>query len=356
MRTVAEDNFGVHRPAGQPAVPVRRFTLTNPAGTEAQVINYGARLTSLKVKDKHGRLVDVVLGEDSYEKYVSNTCYFGCTVGRVANRIAGGKFVLNGQEVNVKVNRPPVHLHGGQVGFDKQLWGSHVEGDSVTFTYVSRHGEEGYPGQLTTHVTYQLTDDNQLTIRYRAMSDRPTPVNLTNHTYWNLAGHGAGRDELLRHQVTINAATYLEVDENCLVTGRQCSVNGSGYDFRVSRPLSEALAALPPGGGFDNNYCLERPGDGGVGTAARVVSPDSGVAMEVLTDQPGVQFYTGNFLPADGAPGKEGATYGRQGAFCLETQKYPDAVNHPEFPSTIVNPGELYQHTCIYQFSVDNSC
>ena len=350
MATVAEDNFGVCR-TGDVGQPVRRFTLSNSAGTEAQVINYGARLTSLKVRDRSGQPVDVTLGEDSYEAYVKTNRYFGCTVGRVANRIAGGAFTLNGEQVQLTQNRAPLHLHGGERGFDQQLWGSHVAGDSVTFTYVSRHGEEGYPGQLTTHVTYQLTEDSQLAIRYRAMTDRPTPVNLSNHSYWNLAGHGAGRDALLRHQVTINADAVLEVDDQCLVTGRQLPVADSAFDFRLPRPLGEAMAAAP-GGGFDHNFCLERPADGGAGAAAAVHSPDTGIAMEVFTDQPGMQFYTGNFLPAEGAPGKAGASYGRQGAFCMETQKYPDAVNRPEFPSTIVNPGEVYQHTCIYKFSV----
>ncbi|XP_043228045.1 galactose mutarotase-like [Amphibalanus amphitrite] len=351
MTTVAEDNFGVYRTANT-SQPVRRFTLSNSAGTEAQVINYGARLTSLKVRGRSGQPVDVVLGEDTYDGYLAATSrFFGCTVGRVANRIAGATFTLNGQTYQLTQNRPPLHLHGGERGFDRQLWGSHVAGDSVTFTYISPDGEEGYPGQLTTHVTYQLTEDSQLVIRYQAMTDRPTPVNLSNHSFWNLAGHGAGRDALLRHQVTINADTVLEVDDACLVTGRRLPVADSAFDFRLPQPLGEAMAAAP-GGGFDHNFCLERPEDGAVGAAAAVHSADTGIAMEVFTDQPGMQFYTGNFLPADGAPGKAGATYSRQGAFCMETQKFPDAVNRPEFPSTIVNPGEVYQHTCIYKFSV----
>jgi len=353
MCSVVEDSFGVFRAGPQsPPVPVRRFTLTNAAGTVAQVINYGARLTSLQVKDKRGHLVDVTLGEDSYERYLANTCYFGCTAGRVANRIAGGQFDLNGEKITVTLNRPPVHLHGGKVGFDKQLWGCHVAGDSVTFTYVSRDGEEGYPGQLTTHVIYQLTADSQLVIRYRGMADRPTPVNLTNHAYWNLAGHGAGRDAILRHKVVIHADECLEHDSIGLVTGNKFPVSG-GFDLRKPRKLADALAELPSGGGFDNNFCLNQSTDGGVVAAARVVSPDTGIVMEVLTDQPGLQFYTANYLPAEGAPGKAGATYSRQGAFCMETQKYPDAVNRPEFPDTILNPGELYEHTCVHKFSVD---
>ncbi|KAF0289561.1 Aldose 1-epimerase [Amphibalanus amphitrite] len=228
MTTVAEDNFGVFRTANT-SQPVRRFTLSNSAGTEAQVINYGARLTSLKVRGRSGQPVDVVLGEDTYDGYLAATSrFFGCTVGRVANRIAG----------------PP-----------SGTW----------------------------------------------------------------PGHGAGRDALLRHQVTINADTVLEVDDACLVTGRRLPVADSAFDFRLPRPLGEAMAAAP-GGGFDHNFCLERPEDGAVGAAAAVHSADTGIAMEVFTDQPGLQFYTGNFLPADGASGKAGATYSRQGAFCMETQ------------------------------------
>ncbi len=329
------------------------FTLRNKNGAVAKVMEYGATLTELHVPDQHGKIEDVVLGFRTLAPYLAGHPFFGSTTGRVANRIAKGRFTLNGKEYRLAVNNPPNHLHGGEKGLDKRVWkGGPVpssNGTAVRFTYVSPDTEEGYPGRLTLAVTYTLTPRNEIRIDYRASTDMATPVNLTNHSYFNLRGEGRG--DILGHELTLYAARYTASDDTLIPTGEIASLDGLPLDFTHPTRIGERIGAMShiPGGGYDHNYVLDS-GGGKLALGARVRDPQSGREMEMWTTEPGVQFYTGNFL--DGKlKGKRGTAYEKHAGFCLEAQHYPDSVNRPEFPTVILEPGKTYTQTTIYRFS-----
>ena len=332
--------------------PVEIYTLTNSHGMVAKIMTYGALLTELHVPDKNGKLDDVVLGFDNLDAYLAGHPYFGATAGRVANRIAGGKFSLEGKEYILATNNGPNHLHGGEKGLDKRVWKAIPEesgGDpAVEFAYVSPDGEEGYPGNLSITVTYTLTDDNELRIDYTAGTDKATPVNLTHHSYFNLAGEGNGT--ILDHELTLMADQYTPVDDTGIPTGELKPVSGSVMDFTTPVPIGARIDEVGSDpGGYDHNYVL-RSQDGTLTSSALVYHPGSGRVMEILTTEPGIQFYTGNFL--DGTlTGKAGKVYAKRSGFCLETQHYPDSVNQPTFPSVILKPGETYRHTTVHRFT-----
>ena len=327
--------------------PVHLFTLTNGQGLVAKITNYGTIITELRVPDRHGRLGDVVLGFDNLAQYLQGHPCFGCTVGRVANRIAKGRFTLDGQTCALAINDGPNHLHGGLMGFDKSVWNAEpLAGAAVKFTHTSPDGDEGYPGNLAVTVAMTLTDDNALRLDYTATTDRATPVNLTNHSYFNLAGSG----DILGHELTLTADRYTPADATLIPTGEIKPVRGTPLDFTEPTPIGARFSQLQTGPtGYDHNYVLNS-GGGRLALAARVVEPKSGRLMEVHTTEPGVQFYTGNFL--DGTLiGKGGVVYRQHAGFCLETQHFPDAVNQPQFPSVILRPGQTYRQTTIHQFS-----
>jgi aldose 1-epimerase len=332
--------------------PVDLYTLTNKNGLIAKITNYGATVTELHVPDRNGKLEDIVLGFDTVEAYIKGSPYFGCTTGRVANRIARGKFTLNGKTYQLAINNAPNHLHGGVKALDKRVWKGeaipHAEGPCVRFMYNSHDGEEGYPGALAMAVTYILTDNNELKIDYKANTDQETPVNLTNHSYFNLAGHGNG--DILSHELMLNADRYTPTDDTFIPTGEIASVKGTPVDFTKPTRIGSRIKEIKGDpGGYDHNCALN--GDGkAMALAARVYEPTSGRVMEIHTDQPGIQFYTGNFL--DGTlTGKDGKVYKKNYALCLETQHFPDSVNQPKFPSTILKPREVYSTVTIHRFS-----
>jgi aldose 1-epimerase len=338
-------------------VPVDQYTLTNRRGMIAKVITYGATLTDLIVPDRTGTPGDVVLGYDKLEPYLAGVPYFGSTVGRVGNRIAKARFTLDGKTYQLATNNGPNHLHGGVKGFDKVVWKAEtVPGAgaaSVRFTYRSADGEEGYPGNLDATVVYTLTDENELRLDYTATTDKATPVNLTNHSYFNLAGDGSG--DILGHVLMIAADQYTPVDDTLIPTGELKPVKGTVFDFTAPTAIGARIAKVPiaPPVGYDHNFVI-RPADAAAGPrlAARVFDPKSGRIMEVLTTEPGVQFYSGNFL--DGTlKSRHGVPYTKHAAFCLETQHFPDSVNHPNFPSAILRPGETYRTTTIYKFGTE---
>jgi aldose 1-epimerase len=331
------------------------FTLTNPAGIEARIITLGGTIVSLKVPDRAGRFEDIVLGFDAVDGYETRSPYFGAIIGRYANRIAAGRFTLDGKPYQLARNNGPNHLHGGVKGFDKVLWQGAEAGaaDSagVVFTYTSPDGEEGYPGSVAARVTYTLTSRNELIVEYQATSDKPTPLNMTHHSYFNLSGDGT-RD-VLDHLVTISADEYTPIDPTGIPAGPIASVGGTPFDFRtpaaIGARIGEAHEQLKNGMGYDHNYVLKRAGAGLV-QAARVVEPSTGRVLEISTTEPGIQFYTGNFL--DGSiMGKSGRVYKHRFGFCLEPQHYPDSPNRPEFPSTILRPGETYTSKTVFAFS-----
>ena len=349
---VNEATFGV-APDGQ---QVSVYTLTNANGVEARVTNYGGIVLSLRVPDRDGELDDVVLGFDSLDNYVAGHPYFGAIIGRYGNRIAGGRFTLDGETYELAQNNGPNSLHGGEQGFDKVVWTAepfeNETGQGLVFTYTSPDGEEGYPGTLQSRVTYTLTDQNELIFDYQATTDRATPVNLTQHTYFNLAGDGSG--PILDHEMMLNASQFTPVDSTLIPTGELSSVEGTPFDFREPTPLGSRIEEddeqIRIGGGYDHNFVLDRAAGDSLTLAARVYEPTSGRVMEVLTTEPAVQLYTGNFL--DGSlTGKNGAVYAQRTGFCLETQHYPDSPNQPSFPSTILQPGEEYRSTTVYRFS-----
>lgn len=330
--------------------PVALYVLTNGTVT-AKVMTYGAILTELDVPDRDGKAGDVVLGFHDLKGYLAGHPYFGATVGRFANRIARGEFTVDGKTYAVAKNNGPNSLHGGLKGFDKAVWDaeevSGTDGPAVRFSYTSPDGEEGYPGTLKTTVTYTVTPDNALKIEYTATTDKATPVNLTNHSYFNLAGPASGT--VYGHEVMIAADRYTPGDETMIPTGAIASVKGTPLDFTTPTAIGariHQIKAVPVG--YDHNYVL----NGGVmqpALAARVYEPRSGRVLEMFTTEPGVQFYTGNFL--DGTVTGKGVTYKQHQAFCLEAQHYPDSVHRPEFPSTILKPGETYRQTTVYKFS-----
>jgi aldose 1-epimerase len=327
--------------------PVELFTLTNRKGAVAKIMTYGATLTEWWVPDKNGRPVDVVLGFASLEQQMASTGYFGSIVGRYANRISGAKFTLDGKEYRLSPNHGQHTLHGGVCGFDKHVWKAEPMSDSdcgsIKFSYLSKDMEEGFPGNLATTVVYSLTNDNELKIAYEAKSDKPTPINLTNHAYFNLAG--AGNGTILNHVAQINADSYTAYSADSIPTGEIVNVSGTPFDFRQPTEIGKRIDAA---GGYDLNYVLPSE-NGKLAKAAVVQCPSSGLQLELDTTEPGMQFYAGINLKGD-AHGI-GGVYQKHAAFCLEAQHYPNSVNQPGFPSTILRPGETYRQTTVYKIS-----
>ena len=341
---------------------VKLYTLTNKGGMVAKVSEYGAILDSLMVPDSSGALSDVTLGYDSLEGWLTNTSYFGATVGRYGNRIAEGKFALEGKEYALATNNAPgdvpCHLHGGEVGFDKVLWSGESSSEdgssSVTLTYVSKDGEEGYPGELTTKVTYTLTDENELIWEATAkVEGSATPINVVHHSYWNLSG--SPESSINDHLLTLPADAFLPTNAGLIPTGELQPVAGTPFDFTEATAIGDRVEeeneALKFGGGYDHCWVLrEESNESGLRPAAVLEDPKSGRKMEILTNQPGIQFYGGNFL--DGTvEGKGGVKYPFRSGLCLETQVFPDSPNQPSFPSCILKPGEEYEHVMIHRFS-----
>ncbi len=334
---------------------VELYTLTNSKGVAAAITNYGGILVSLKVPDRAGKLADVVLGHDALDNYKAKSPYFGAIVGRYGNRIGKAKFTLNGTGYKLARNDGENSLHGGIKGFDKALWNAKEidGGKGLELTYLSKDGEEGFPGNLAVTVIYSLNDENELKIDYSATTDKDTVVNLTNHSYFNLAGQGEG--DVLGHQVTINADRFTPVDAGLIPTGELKPVEGTPFDFRTPHAIGARINdkddQLALGKGYDHNFVISRTADG-LTPAARVAEPKTGRVMEVLTTEPGVQFYTGNFL--DGTiTGKGGKVYQQRYGFCLETQHFPDSPNKPGFPSVVLKPGGRYHTTTIYRFRAE---
>lgn len=332
------------------------YFLKNKNGVEMAVTNYGAKVVALATPDKNGAFEDIVLGFDNLDAYLNTSeKYFGSVIGRYGNRIAGGRFTLNGREYTLAVNNGANHLHGGDKGFNAVVWDV-VRADSslLEFHYLSKDGEEGYPGNLDVTMIYELTGDNEFKISYKAETDDTTILNLTHHSFFNL--HGAGNGSVNDHLMQINAGQYTPVDSTLIPTGELASVSGTPMDFQQATAIGSRIDAdfqqLEFGNGYDHNYVLSRgEGTDSLMLAATVLEPQSGRSMEVYTTEPGVQFYGGNFL--DGSvTGKGGKAYDFRGAFCLETQHFPDSPNQENFPSVVLNPGETYTHTCIYKFGV----
>lgn len=331
--------------------PVVLCTLESDSGIRVRLTNYGAITVGVETPDRQGRLTDVTLGYDALEQWRTNPAYFGATIGRYANRIAGGRFTLDGRTVEVTTNEGANHLHGGKTGFDQVLWAAEPieEADAVgvQFTYRSPDGQEGFPGNLDVIATHWLRSDDTFTIEYSATTDAPTIVNLSHHGYWNLRSAAAG--DVLGHELELNADAYTPVDEQLIPTGQFKTAVGTPLDFSRARAIGERIGAVP--GGYDHNYVI-RGVRGDLRLAARLYEPTTGRLMEVFTDQPGLQVYTANFL--DGSlVGKGGVAYGRHAGVCLETQHFPDSPNHIPFPPVILRPGERYNHVAIYRFSTD---
>jgi len=333
------------------------YTLTNSHGMEVRAMTYGGIIVSLRVPDKSGKVADVVLGFDKFDGYLDNKPYMGAIVGRYGNRIANAEFTLDGVKYTLAKNNGPNSLHGGVKGFDKVVWdgesSQNADGASVAFTYLSKDGEEGFPGNLRVKVTYTLTEKNELIVDYHATTDKATPVNLTQHSYFNLSGEGNG--DILKHEVRLNADKFTAVDDNLIPTGELRLVKGTPLDFdkstAIGARINDNYQQLVIAKGYDHNFVISRKGDG-LELAARVKDPASGRVLEVLTTQPGVQFYTGNFL--DGTvTGKQGHVYKQRYGFCLETQHYPDSPNHPEFPTSILRPGQTYESRTVFKFSAE---
>ena len=326
---------------------VERITLTNRHGMIARIITWGANLTELHVPDRNGKLADITLGFDDPARWVQPHPFFGCTAGRFANRIAGGKFTLDGKSFQLGTNDGPHHLHGGAGGFDKRNWRVETAGENAArFRYTSPDGEEGYPGTLEVAVTYTLTDDNTLRLDYEATTDAPTVINVTNHAYFNLSGAA----DILAHDLKLNANTYTEVDGTSIPTGKLPPVDTT-MDFRAAKPIGRDIAALKdaPGGGYDHNWVIDGWKPGQLVEAGELSDSTSGRVMKVLTTEPGIQFYSGNYVKS--VAGKGGRVYEKHAGLCLETQHFPDSPNQPSFPSTVLRPGEKFQSTTIYQFS-----
>ncbi len=353
---IAKQSFG-QTPEG---VSVDLYTMTNANGLEVRAITYGGIIVSVRVPDAAGQLEDVVLGYDSLNGYLEQNPYFGAIIGRYGNRIDEGRFAIDGETYQLATNNGSNHLHGGVKGFDKVVWDATPvdtkNGVSLVFTYTSPDGEEGYPGTLQARVTYTLTNDDDLMFDYEATTDRETPVNLTQHTYFNLAGDGEG--DILGHELMINADAFTPVDETLIPLGEIRPVENTPFDFRQPMPIGSRIGddskQLRRGPGYDHNFVLNRneAGADSLVLAARVTEPTSGRVMEVYTTEPGLQFYSGNFLDGSIA-GKNGVVYEYRTGFCLETQHYPDSPNQPNFPSTILRPGERYFTRTVYSFSVE---
>jgi aldose 1-epimerase len=336
---------------------VDAYRLSNAQSFAVTVLTYGATIQAIEVPDRNGRVADIVLGYSGLDAYLDQPEYFGALIGRFGNRIAHGQFTLDGETHNLALTDPPNALHGGKTGFDKVVW--HVEAaEAMTeallrLSYVSADGEEGYPGRLAVTVTYRVGTDNTLAIAYEATTDRATVLNLTNHSYFNLAGEGVGN--VLDHVAQINADAFTPIDETGIPTGEIRTVAGTPFDFRQPKPIGAQIrdghdAQIRYARGYDHNFVLRDWSPGTPSWAARVIEPVSGRVLEVLTDQPGLQFYTANYLVGTRI-GKSGQIYRQGDAFCLETQHFPDSPNHPEFPSTILRPGQLFRSTTIFALS-----
>ena len=333
--------------------PVELFTLRNAQGAEARICNYGGLVISLKVPDRNGKLGDVVLGYDNLADYIKDSPYFGALIGRYGNRIAKGQFALDGRQYTLATNNYPNSLHGGVKGFDKVVWEptfvASAEGPALKLTYASHDGEEGYPANLNVTVVYMLTHDNALKVDYAAATDRDTVINLTQHSYFNLAGKG----DILGHVVMMPADKFTPVDSTLIPTGELRPVEGTPFDFRkptaIGARINQDDEQLKFGKGYDHNWVINKP-LGQMGLMARVLEPTTGRVLEVLSTEPGLQFYSGNFL--DGSnKGKGGWVYQFRNGFCMEPQHYPDSPNKPEFPSVVLKPGQTYQNTIVYKFS-----
>ena len=343
---ISSEPYGV-TPAGDQALV---FSLSNHR-MDVKITNYGAIITALYVPDRNGRLDDVVLGHNSLEGYVKRSRYFGALIGRHANRIARGRFVLNGIKYRLATNNGANHLHGGLIGFDKVVWTAEESGGALQLSYISKDGEEGYPGTVRAKVNYAVTEANELRIEYFATTDRDTIINLTNHSYFNLAGTG----NVLDHELTINADAFTPVDEFLIPSGEIRSVKDTPMDFTAATAIGARIdhddEQLRNVGGYDHNFVLRQPG-GTCRSAATLYEPQTGRMLEVLTTQPGMQFYSGNFL--DGSiVGKHDRVYLKHSGCCLEPQHFPDSPNHTNFPSAVLRPGEQYHHTTIYKFSAE---
>lgn len=333
---------------------VTLYTLRNSNGMEMSVMNYGGIIVSLKVPDRQGRVEEVTLGFDSLSQYIANNPYFGALIGRYGNRIGNGGFTLEGQKYKLPTNDGTNQLHGGPKGFDKVYWDIAAGSDSasLTLTYMSPDGEQGYPGNLSAEVKYTLTDNNEVRIDYRATTDKPTVVNLTNHAYFNLTGDAA-KNSILDHSLEINASHFLPVDEKLIPTGELTPVAGTPFDFTTPHRVGERIegddAQLKAGRGYDHCWVIDDP-DGSLKQVAILTEPQSGRRMDVLTTEPGIQFYSGNFL-SESLVARHGPCAFRS-ALCLETQHFPDSPNKPEFPSVVLKPGDTYNTTTVYRFSV----
>lgn len=330
---------------------IESYTVYNSQGASAKLITYGATLTELHVPDRNGKMGDIVLGFEDIQGYLSQHPYFGAIVGRYANRIAKGKFTLDGKEYQLFINNSPNSLHGGAIGFNRRVWKAEEvkrpDGAGVRFTYLSKDGEENYPGNLNVSVTYILSDTNELKIEYAAETDKDTVLNLTNHSYFNLSGSDTG--DILKYVLYLNADKCTPVDSTLIPTGEIASVEGTPLDFRKPAAIGARIAELKEIGGYDHNFVV----NGKAGTlriAGRVTDPESGRQMEVWTTEPGVQFYSAIHLNGT-IKGKGGVAYGKYGAICLETQHFPDSPNHPNFPSTELKPGQHFHSETIYKFS-----
>lgn len=333
---------------------VDQISLRSPSGVEMDVITYGGTITSLRTPDRSGALDDIVLGFDGIESYLTQSPYFGCLIGRYGNRIGKAKFSLDGKPYTLAANNGPNHLHGGVKGWDKVIWAGepfqNATSVGVVLTYTSKDGEEGYPGTVKATVTYTLTDMGQLVVDYKATTDKATVINLTQHSYFNLAGSKA--NDILGHELTLNAPQYTPVDDTLIPTGEIASVEGTPLDFRkpttIGARINDPHVQIKYGLGYDHNWVLARTGPGLV-EAARVVEPVTGRTMTISTTEPGIQFYSGNFLKGD-LKGKGGRVYPHRSGFCLETQHYPDSPNRPNFPSTVLKPGEEYKSQTVFTF------
>jgi len=352
MTNIQQQAFGSVR-----GKPVQLYTLQNKNGMVVKITNYGGTVVSLMAPDRKGHFSDVVLGFDTVQEYVDHSPFFGCITGRYANRIAGGRFSLDGHQYSLATNNGPNHLHGGKVGFDKQIWTASTKGGALHLSYTSPDGEEGYPGTLKSEVTYTLTNKNELRIDYLSTTDKATVINLTNHSYFNLAGFDNKEVEVdastvLNHELTLYADRYTPVDATSIPLGDLAPVAGTPFDFRTSTAIGKRINSdneqLKRGKGYDHNFVLKTKRDKRLVKAARVYDSLSGRVMEVETTEPGIQLYTGNFL--DNVKGKNGENYPHRSALCLESQTFPDSPNQASFPSPVLRPGEKYRQTTVYRF------
>ena len=326
---------------------IKEFTLSNSHGVIIKILNYGGIITSMEIPDKDGISGDILLGYDTFEPFIDNPPYFGAIIGRVTNRISGSKFNINGKTIHINSKFKDYTLHGGITGFDKKVWESNpykIDGESgVELNYLSPDGEEGFPGNLKARIIYRLTDNNEFYTEYFATTDKPTHVNMTNHSYFNLSG----KNDIYDQRVLILADKITETDGNILPTGKLIDVKNTPYDFTKMHPIGDRIKETEVG--YDHCYVFDKP-ENNMAPAAKVYDPNSGRVMEVFTSYPSIQFYTGNYL--EGIIGKGGKVYQNHAAFCLETQNLPDACNKPEFPSTLLNPGDLYSHVTVLRFGI----